>query len=115
MNFDSELSVPKRNQGKVTNNALPPGTRSRFVEILIPRLLERLGWRDNPWTFQSNAEAAAEVARLWTEVFPDVPLNYTFNVEAPVFKLVRSHIYIQVIHLLCDGTYQFRDRSCEST
>lgn len=87
----SALLTVKKPAGKVTNNALPPGTRTRFTEVLVPRLLERLGRQNNPWTFQSNSEAATEVAHLWDEVFPNVKLNYTFNVEAPVFKLVRPH------------------------
>ena len=104
MSYNTELVVPKQSSGKVTNNALPPGTRTRFVEVLIPRLLERLGRRDNPWAFQSNAKAAAEVAELWEDVFPSVPLNYTFNTEAPVFKLVRLHCLLPtyIMALLTD-------------
>ena len=96
-NHDAETAVPRKSSGKVTNDALPPGTRSAFVGHLVPRLLERLGRRDNPWAFQSNAKAAAEVAELWADVFPRVPLNYTFNTETPLFKLVR--VDCQTVHV----------------
>lgn len=81
------VAVPAR-RVRGTNSALPSGTLRRYNNVLIPQLLELLGRQENPWDLQCISPAA-EIQRLWQEIFPDAALGYAIQVNTPVYALVR--------------------------
>ena len=81
---ESKVKAPRR--GKISD--LPPGTRSRYKQVMIPQLVENLGRSVNPWNFASM-NAAAEVSRIWSLVFPNVEVGHDIDISSPIFLLVR--------------------------
>ncbi|KAH9835641.1 uncharacterized protein C8Q71DRAFT_858500 [Rhodofomes roseus] len=77
---------------RATNEALPDGTRSKYNAVFMPRLLELLGRLDNPWDLQ-RINPAAEMQRLWEELFPNHPLGYVMQPKTPVYVLTMQRVY----------------------
>ncbi|KAH9907675.1 uncharacterized protein B0H18DRAFT_964430 [Fomitopsis serialis] len=68
----------------VTNHDLPSGTLNKYNREFMPKLIEFIARLPNPWELQV-INFAAELRRLWSEVFPDVSLGY--RVESPLCPL----------------------------
>ncbi|TFY56704.1 hypothetical protein EVJ58_g7472 [Rhodofomes roseus] len=77
---------------RATNEALPRGTRSRYNTLFMPRLLELLGRLENPWDLQ-GINPAAEMQRLWEELFPNHRLGYVIQPKTPIYVLTMQRVY----------------------
>ncbi|KAH9829323.1 uncharacterized protein C8Q71DRAFT_695855, partial [Rhodofomes roseus] len=77
---------------RVTNQDLPKGTRMTFNKVFVPKLIEIIARLSNPWELQV-IDLAAELERLWDEVFPDVDLGYEVEQRCDLYILSMQRIY----------------------
>ncbi|KAH9927360.1 uncharacterized protein B0H18DRAFT_1118616 [Fomitopsis serialis] len=76
----------------VTNHDLPRGTLQRYNKVFMPKLIHVIACLANPWELQV-IDFAAELRRLWDEVFPDVVLGYEVEAGSLLYTLSMQRIY----------------------
>ena len=70
------------------NSDLPPGTLTRYKQVMVPQIIEKIGRNEDPWDFASTS-AATEVSHIWALIFPTVDVGHDIDISSPIFLLVR--------------------------